>query len=225
MKDAVVFRGGNPLDFQDVRFQVVRIPEVLARLKQAQKLWDDAKLETVSFHETIMAEDSVFFSSNCLKSLILAVVQVGLFDRYMKNQRLPHYLIGNLKNDSALAVVAGLQSFEDMVLKSRAAGYVPQEMAVVTGLPALNGQFLPSYTALRMCGGSAEKIGPDSMNLDMLLEALVENEGLRKIVVVGPGGLQSPRRGEGLMGEVQRFESIDVDPMLSWFWRSVSLSA
>ena len=52
---------------------------------------------------------------------------------------------------------------------------------------------------------------------------LIEGEELRSLIMVGPGNSVFGKRILDLTdAEVQVLESIDLDPMLSWFWSNVS---
>src|SRR5262245_39426408 len=104
MTTAVVFGGLQSLDFQDVRENVVRIPEVRIRIEEAQAIWEAHVNKELGFHQFLCSEDSAFFNNMSLKSLCVAIVQTGLFDRYKKSFKAPEYLLGDSRNDSALLV-------------------------------------------------------------------------------------------------------------------------
>jgi hypothetical protein len=82
-KNAVVFSGRNGLDFNDLRMGALRIPEVSLRLREAQAILDQNGIE-IDLLNVITSDDEYFFRNIKLKSLMAAVVQVGLFDRYLK---------------------------------------------------------------------------------------------------------------------------------------------
>ena len=63
MRDALVFNGASNLDFQDIRSNVVRIPEVIARIREAQKLWDKLSTQALDLANFINSEDSVFLGA------------------------------------------------------------------------------------------------------------------------------------------------------------------
>ena len=115
----VVFSGRNGLDFNELRTSVLRIPEVTIRIRQAQSILDTLELPKVDLFNVISADDDHFFRNIKLKSLAAAVVQIGLFDRYVKTQRRPDFMIGNSNGDAAMMVCAGLLTFEDLVRNSK----------------------------------------------------------------------------------------------------------
>src|SRR5688500_5325354 len=102
MKTAVLFGSGNSLDFKEVRQGLYRIPEISLRLEEAQCIWDKECVAGLSFQHFLTAENAVFFNNINVKALIHSIVQIGLFDRYKRKNRLPDFLIGNTKNDAAL---------------------------------------------------------------------------------------------------------------------------
>src|SRR3954468_7812438 len=104
MRDALVFNGASNLDFQDIRTNVIRIPEVVVRIREAQKIWDSIATTSLDLANFIASEDAVFLGHIKLKSFATAVVQVGLLDRYLKTHALPEYLVGAVNGDSPLMV-------------------------------------------------------------------------------------------------------------------------
>jgi hypothetical protein len=164
-----------------------------------------------------------------LKSLCVAIVQIGLFDRFKKNFKSPEYLVGDSRNDSALLVAAEKITLPDLILRSRAAGVVrPIEMATANreGLPILNGQSFAMYEVFSTLGigDSAElykSAGLREMDIAKLIRTLYHDHSVRKIVNIGPGQSQFAIPSEDAANEVLTLESIDLDPMLSWFWKEL----
>jgi hypothetical protein len=229
MTTAVVFGGLQSLDFQEVRENVVRIPEVRIRIEEAQAIWERHVNKELGFHQFLCSEDSTFFNNMSLKSLCVAIVQAGLFDRFKKNFKSPEYLLGDARNDSALLVAAEKISLADLILRSRAAGVVrPIETAASReGLPVLNGQsfaMFEVYTKAAITDSNAElykNAGMKEMDLAKLIRALYHDNSVRKIVNVGPGQMQISIPAEDAANDVLALESIDLDPMLSWFWKEL----
>lgn len=116
----VVFAGRNGLDFLELRLGAVRIPEVSLRIREAQRLLDGMEAERIDLLGATVSEDESFFRNIKVKSLLAAIVQVGLYDRLVKSQRAPDVLIGNSNGDSALLVCAGQMTFEQMITSSSA---------------------------------------------------------------------------------------------------------
>ena len=77
MRDVLVFNGSSNLDFQEIRTNVGRIPEVVARIREAQKIWDTVATQPLDLANFIGSEDISFLGNIKLKSFATAVVQVG----------------------------------------------------------------------------------------------------------------------------------------------------
>lgn len=223
MKDAVVFNQGRPLDFEDVRAQIARIPEVMLKLREAQDIWDAEGLDPqLNFYSTLMSEDQTYFASSATRSLLAAVVQIGLFERLTKSHAVPAMIVGNVRNDSAIQVAMGQKTLRDLIVESRAA-QAPQNKK----LTVLQGQEFPSFQAFKHTATGFQPIGPATEDLEKALAWLAERENVRSFISVGPGSLEkTPATQSGILSEVSFAESIDKDPLLGWFWQSVkSVSA
>jgi len=228
MKSVLVFGDANALDFAEVRLAVLRIPEVSLRIEEAQEAWDSFCGSDFSFHHFLASDDQVFYKNLSLKTLALAIVQLGLFDRFRRLFCAPKIMVGNVKNDSALMVATGLMNFSELVTSSRACHMV-RPMAHLQPVEniMLNGPILPQYQAFVRADGAAgaaetsplaTSIGEPDMDLRKVLEKVVDDERLDRIIHIGPGLIDRALIAGLEPREVQIVESIDVDPMLSWFW-------
>jgi len=220
MREVVVFGDQNSLDFSEVRWNVLRIPEVSLRIERAQKVWDSECRSCFSFQHFLSSEDTTFYGNINLKSLSLAIVQLGLLDRYESRFRRPQYVVGNTQNDSALQVVAGKMSFEEMIAQSQACGALrPLSPLHLASDTILNGRALPSFQAVKRLDEKIEFVGEADMGLPKVLQVLADTEGVQKIIHVGPGSMEKSRMPDTLEArDIQVVESIDADPMLGWFW-------
>ena len=228
MRTAVLFGGPQALDFLEVRSSIVRIPEVRIRLEEAQKIWDVNIEQVVDFHQFLCSDDKEFFSNSSLKSLCSAIVQVGLYERLIRHFRNPEFLVGDSRNDSSLLVATGRMSLSDLVLSSRAAGVVKPITAPIHGLPTLpvlNGQTFAMFEIYaRELNNGVDQFASTQMremDLNKIVRHLYEDRGVRQLITVGPGRTKLQLQHEGMLSEMQNLESIDLDPMLSWFWRDV----
>lgn len=148
----VIFAGRSGLDFLELRLGVVRIPEVSRRIREAQNLLDQTEYERIDLFNAIVADDDAFNRNIKMKSLLAAIVQVGLYDRYRRTQKQPDVLIGNSNGDSALMVCVGQMRFEDLVCQSSA-------LSTLKLLP----QDPPPTTPLNQVGAAAPSgLGPNS---------------------------------------------------------------
>ncbi len=224
MRNALVFGGANSLDFIDVRLGVIRIPEVSLKLQEAQQIWDRHRDDSFCFHTYLMSDDETFFNNVGLKTLCLSIVQLGLVERYRRLFRAPDCYIGNVQRDSALLVLCGRQSLAQLIMTSTAMG-MPE--AADDGVMQLNGQALPRYqTFERVIVGDDENehfmaVHEPELKLATAIEHAIDEKGVTKIVHVGPGQLERSVSLALEPREISIVESIDVDPMLGWFWRDM----
>jgi hypothetical protein len=225
MVEAIVFNGINSLDFQDVRSNVTRIPEVIARIRHAQNIWDEKQTAHFDLLNFICAEDKGFFNNIHLKSLASAVVHVGLYDRYLRFYKTPDFFVGNFNGDSALKVACGLMTFEELV-EASAKALNPDTTLRWTLVkensaePVLAGISLTEYAAFRKrSDGTFERLELPRVDVRKIVHSLIEENGLKKVINIGPGNTMISRTTDDLILEdVQILESIDLDPMLNWFW-------
>ncbi len=234
----LVFSGRNGLDFSELRSSVLRIPEVTMRIRQAQTILDTLETPKVDFFNVISADDDHFFRNIKLKSLAAAVVQIGLFDRYVKNQRRPDFMIGNSNGDSAMLVCAGLMTFEDMVRESqtgeasKSPNVIPMNQSseglVLVPAPLLAGLSLTEFRALEATqtetGLSYSAIGEGAMDIKKIVAALHLERGVERFVNIGPAPVVRTADYKAVSEDIESLDSIELDPMLGWFWNSVRSS-
>ena len=234
MSDAIVFNGFNSLDFYEIRKNVCRIPEVISRIRQAQELVDEHIDLDFDFLNFILSDDKIFLANIRFKSLAASVVQVGLFDRYLRYYTQPSFMVGNINGDSALKVASGVLSFESMIKRSAAflvnsGDASPQQVISLQAGndPVLSGFSLTEYAVFGRLSedssfseeASYAKMEVEQMGIAKIFHRLVDEYGLERIVNIGPGNLLISRTGEDLiLDQLAVSESIDLDPMLSWFW-------
>src|SRR5688500_17344901 len=85
MTVAAVVEGAGVLDQISIRTNLLRIPVVIARLKQAQQVLDRRGRQQVDLL-SMMTLDEFAFSESRLRQLLSDIVQVGLFDRFSKKR-------------------------------------------------------------------------------------------------------------------------------------------
>lgn len=223
MREALVFNGASNLDFQEIRSNVVRIPEVVRRIREAQDLWDKRGPTPLDLATFLCSEDSVFLNNIRLKSFATAVVQVGLLDRFLRSHPLPDYLVGASNGDSPLKVAAGFITFEEMVLSSPALTNLSARSVKGVGsgleMPVLTGIQLVEYAIYQRTAEGVQVVPVDSKDMEKMVVELVERLDIERLVMVGPGHAIFGRKMRELTDrDVQVLESIDLDPMLAWFW-------
>jgi len=210
---ALIFNGSNALEFQEIRTNVIRIPEVIHSIREAQSIWDALNTTPFDLANFIGSEDQVFLSQIKLKNCATAVVQVGLLRRYLRTQELPEYVIGTVNGDSPLKVALKQISFVEMVAESEA---LPKErlQIVKNDGSLLAGVRLEEYVVYQKTSDDKYKrLEFETRDVRKMVEGLIAEQDVKQLVFVGPGtwNTQLP-----LSAEIT--ESIDLDPALSWFW-------
>jgi len=228
MRDALVFNGASNLDFQDIRTNVIRIPEVVMRIREAQAIWDKVSPTPLDLANFIGSEDEVFLSHIKLKSFATAVVQVGLLDRYLKTHKMPEYVVGAINGDSPMKLAMGQMSFFELVSESLATSTSRPRTPVANALdlPILAGVQLVEYAVFcRNADGEYERQLTEVREVERMIVELVDQHDVNKLVMVGPGNSVSGKKVLDLTSrDVQVLESIDLDPMLSWFWSNLKMN-
>lgn len=230
MRDLIVFNGASNLDFQEIRTNVIRIPQVVHRLREAQDIWDSVSSVSLDLTNFVASEDPVFLGHIRMKNFATAIVQIGLLDRYLKAHPLAQFVVGATNGDSPLKVALGLKKFRDLIVESAALTGSPAKTALTPllggGLPVLSGMQLAEFGAYQLSvGGRYERVELGSQEIEPMILRLVDEFEVRKVVMVGPGNTLFNQKKLELGGrDVQVLESIDLDPMLSWFWSRVAVA-
>ncbi|MGE0527055.1 MAG: hypothetical protein AB7G93_14665 [Bdellovibrionales bacterium] len=220
MRDALVFNGASNLDFQDIRANVIRIPEVIHRIREAQEIWDAVSPAALDLANFVASEDSVFLSHIRLKSFATAVVQVGLLDRYLKSHPMPEYVMGAINGDAPMKVAMRKQSFFEMVAESPALSHGVIRARQNSELPILTGVQIVEYAVFRRdTDGEFLRQATEYREAERMIAEMVEREDVGRLILVGPGNSLFGRKAAELtVRDLEVLESIDLDPMLSWFW-------
>lgn len=226
MFEAVVFNGANALDFIDIRRNVIRIPQVSARLSEAQRIWDQWDESGFSLHNFLLLENEEFLSDQKRKSLAAAVVQLGLLDRYLESYSPPQFWVGVNNSDSALHVVTRQKTFAQMILESPALDLDDDKMGPGSKeTPVLSGISLAEYACYRSPKEDSEEtqeflpVEVNSMDINKVVRQLIDDEAVTRFVSIGPGSLLLSQAQQDLaLMDIQILESIDLDPLLNWFW-------
>ena len=257
MKSAIIFSSLDTLDSREVRENVGRIPEVCAALTVAQQIWDIHRAGELNFYNFLSSDDSVFLKNIQLKTLVQAVVQVGLYRRFVKKFPVPQYLMGTSNGDSALKVCAEELSLEKMIENSQALSVLEKaksfkemgDKADISSSVLLSGMALSEYSIYKgeepspsykmeevSHRGSSKGKYPYKMekskgytlcdsefcDMKLVMEKVVESYGVKRLISIGPGQRIASEDQQDLLSlGIQVLESIELDPMLSWFWPRV----
>lgn len=219
MRGVLIFNGSNALEFQDIRNNVIRIPEVIHSIREAQGIWDALNPTPFDLGNFITSEDQMFLSQIKLKNFATAVVQVGLLRRYLRQNELPEFIIGTVNGDSPLRVALKQISFVEMVAESEA---MPKErLSIVSSdAPMLAGVRLEEYVVYQKTGEDRyKKLDFETRDVRKMVESLIATQDVSKLTFIGPGTWNS-----GLPSAADIHESIEMDPSLSWFWTALKES-
>ena len=228
MREVVIFNHLNALDFHEIRDKVIRIPEVSIRIREAQNVWDVIGQTHFSFFNHLVSDDRTYMSNIKIKSLVTSIVQVGLFDRYVWRFGRPDFVVGSVNADSPLKVCVAEVTLEDMILESPVLKpsadnkeKSPHALTVLTGISLAElGLYKQGDKS-----GIYEPMKMEKLDLGKILNYLIEEGQVKKLINVGPGMTDlDPLQHNLSMRDLQIIESIDADPMLSWFWTEMRRS-
>lgn len=222
MFDAVVFSSVNALEFLEVRRNVVRIPEVIRRIREAQSVWDEVSPQNLDLLNFVGSDDSVFLGHLRLKNLTTAIIQLGLFERFLSQNgnSNPRFAMGLVNGDSALKVATRQQTFDELIRQSPALSAPRANLALqIGGLPVLSGISLAEFGLCEMTEEGANPLLEGEMDLRKTMSALADQSEVEKVIVIGPGaGHVQTLLKELKKHPVEVVDSIELDPVLGWFW-------
>ncbi len=230
MSRGLLFGGADSLNQDLVRQYVVRIPEVIVRIKQAQKVLDENGCHA-DLLNILNADPIQFKSALNYRGLLSTLIQIGLFDRFKRTQAFPDYFIAQANGEAACRVCAKINTVEDIVTeqlrntKDREEG---KSQIPINELPVLtrgvtNSQF--HIFKKNVETGNYQYLNEEKFEIQSVLEYLHDEHQLTQLVVVGPGESISEQLEESFLRErIQVMESIEMDPLLSWFWQDIRRS-
>lgn len=114
-KTAYIFSGIDGLDALADRLKVLSIAEVQQRLSQAQSILHREQIAFDLMH-FISSSDENYKKDLTLQALAVSVVQIGLFDYFVKASGQPEYLMGCSLGDIARTYCAGAVEFDVLVI-------------------------------------------------------------------------------------------------------------
>ncbi|MBT4762446.1 MAG: hypothetical protein HOO06_12160 [Bdellovibrionaceae bacterium] len=221
---AVVFKGLNTLNFQEVRMNIVRVPEVLSSIRRAQRLWDDNSEKYFDILNYIVSDDAVFLGNIKSRNLCKAIIKIGLYHRYIRKYDFPKFLLGDISCDQALLNCAGQLEFEKLIKE-----YITQDTLQLVkhsepGVISLTGDYLDEWACFEFNQSRArfepKKLG--STSLSGAVEELLEAKEVDKLVNIGPDSLSPELKRQFEMNTINFVEALDEDPLLDWFWPSLA---
>ena len=224
----VVFAGRQGLDDVESRYSIARIPEVSAYLREAQAFFDNIKTvdHNIDLFSFLNSSDNDFSMRPKLRSLVAAIVQVGLFQRYTKFYGNPSFMVGNNNGASALNVCSQACSFTEMLESSP---YTQQlmktneefETETILQDLRLSGLSLEEYGLVKRNGAEFENVTSSTKNCYGLLKKLQQDQQVEQFIHIGPhfDFRQSEFEKVG-MTDFSLCNSVDMDPILNSFWKT-----
>lgn len=200
---ALVFDVHASIHFQEVRSALVRIPEVIQKIREVQKVLDRKGI-ALDLGNFIASDDSAFLHHYRRKEFAGVVLQLGLYERFLRFFEKPTQFVGVVNSISALRVITGQITLEQFVEEAfkKSKNVEPDALP---GLPVLSGIQIPKYQLL------TEK---EDGSFEAETEALADiNLPLKKV--------SASSVYEVGLGSESRSGTIDLDPHLSWVWDQV----
>ena len=226
MSKAILFGGASSIDNELVRRSVIRIPEVSLRLRQAQEILDEclrARGESIDILNILSADDESFKNHLDYRGLLAFVIQVGLYDRYLRLAEESRFFISESNGQMAAEVCARSKTLAEVI-----EGLLQKEMDQPrneNAVPQLTkGVTNKGYAFYEM---NEEDDTFQSTNLEIYdlgeaLEIVNERYGIEELVIIGPGDtITEPISQHMVRDRMRMSESIELDPLLSWFWSDI----
>lgn len=227
-----MFAGRRGLDQVQLRQAVARIPEVSQKLKLAQLLIDKVQGHRghLDLFSILHASDGEFSSNQNLRALLAAIVQLGLYDRYVRFYGQPTFLVGSVNGVSALTTTAGVESFEEMILTSKfyeqmaARQDEPEPMTMGHSL-TLSGLSLEEFAVFAADQNQFVKQDWGTQDCYQLLSQLYQDYQVEQFVHVGPNHeFRDQEMAKRKIFEFSLGNSIELDPILNSFWKTAVIA-
>jgi hypothetical protein len=190
--------------FQEVRATLTRIPEVLQKMREVQVVLDQ-KSVPLDLGIFLTAEDASYLHHYRRKEFAGVVLQLGIFERYLKRHPLPENIVGVVNSISAARVIAGQMSLEQLVEETFRAPKSKEAADTLPGLPILTGIQIPKY---QIFSRTEEGYSPKSAEKADLVCVLHQLGNTEEVLEVGLSA--NGRRG-----------TLEDDPSLTWVWDQV----
>ena len=193
--------------------------------RRSRKFGIESKEVTLVFTPFLFRKIKFFRGNIKLKSLTTAIVQVGLYDRYVRRFKEPDFIMGPSSGDAAMEVALGLKTLEELVSESKARDLVrPSTPLQIAETPILSGITLADYACYQF-DVETNRFAisyENSKDFNGIVHYAIDEKRVKKFINIGPGNSLLNRQTEEFqMADIEILESIDLDPMLNWFWREV----
>ncbi len=174
------------MDFEFLRQNVIRIPEVIDIIRQAQSYWDGLLgVKSLVLSNCFYRSDDFFQIHPEFKNLLNDLVQFALYNR-LKNQNKisTEYVLSDVNNTRVHLLVLNLQSLKEFVLKHPAIRSFNKEPKSFRSLHAIHS--VPKFTLFRPtdCGIKSVKSSFEVADLLQEIESL-DNEMMSLNIGIG----------------------------------------
>lgn len=201
----LVFDQQASIHFQEVRSVLIRIPEVIQRIRSVQEVLDQRGV-ALDLSNFIASDNDTFLTNYRKKEFAGVVIQLGLYDRFTRFFDIPSKLIGVVNASSAVHVILGQMTISELVEKTFFQ-QTSKSTQALPGLPVLTGIEIPRFGVFKLL--SQEPNLENTADIKLLLGQLAREES-GEVYEVGVGV------DEGLKG------TLELDPHLSWMWSQIS---
>ena len=230
---AILFSGVATLDHREIRQSLIRIPEVIQKIKQAQSVIDQITNYSFDLHNCMLDDNQFLNSHPKIRRVLVNVVQLALYERHIKSHAKPHFFVGSLCNLSAIEHCLGFSYFDEYVRSvwfqdldqsenGEEAFETESKYQDIQKVHMIYNRknFYYIYEFLPMGEGvtEAKKID-EADSCEKIISKLIQKFEVKQIVNLAPADmLLSPMQNPFLLEDIQLFNTIEIDPMLSWFY-------
>lgn len=233
---AILFSGLSMMDQSSVRESLIRIPEVLNRIKTAQKTIDQLTNNSVELINCMLDDDQTYIANCKVKRVLVNLVQLGLYDRFVKSNEKPRYFVGSVSNLSAIEHCLGFSYIDEFVRSvwfqdlEGSESEMPvmseskyQDIQVIQMMNRRPTQYY-IYEFNQMTSEMSESKKIDEADAaDKLIVRLIKKHEVKQIVNLGPSDLLlDPVYNPFHLEDINVFNTIEIDPMLSWFYAKLA---
>ena len=183
----IVLGGRRGLDQESVRWGIGRIPEVSKKIREAQTLFDECSNPT-DLYSLLTMSNSEYLTRSHERELLAAIVQVGLYQRHSRIYGGGRWFICNTNGVSPIAVLAGTQSFKEMIFNSPC--YNPQNWDEddFASQPTLTlaGENLEEYGLFEQKPTGLETVSAPSADCYQIAHYLQQDYQVYQFILLGP---------------------------------------
>ncbi len=113
---ALVFENNKVPYFPESLRHFIRVPQVMSKINEVQSIWNNHFDSEFNLINRITLEGHLILSNENLRSLLLGVVQIGFFHRYISKNPYPQVVMGQVSGFSPILSCINKVKFEDAVL-------------------------------------------------------------------------------------------------------------